>query len=264
MPALGWQCRGQLPLALRVLKSLSVAGSVGPEHSGFNAGCSDHPQPQQFNQNAGDPTLNTAIAATYILTVTLLIATPGPVVALIINTASTAGARKALLTALGTNLSSLALIALAAYIVITSAAISPVFMSAFGLLGCLFIGYLALDILSSPPAPELIACMNESSMHGGLWRGFILGISNPKDIIFFIAFFPQFMQITPSPKHSLLLLSLLWVVIDFAVLGAYIAITRKMISHISKRFISKFSGTALMLVALLGTIYNAHDLIRLL
>jgi hypothetical protein len=37
-----------------------------------------------------------------------------------------------------------------------------------------------------------------------------------------------------------------------------------MISHISKRFISKFSGAALMLVALLGTIYNAHDLLRLL
>ena len=208
--------------------------------------------------------MNSAIAATYILTVTLLIATPGPVVALIINTASASGPRKAVATAIGTNLSSLALIALASYIVITSAAVSPVFMGIFGLLGCLFIGYLALDTLASPSDPELVDRDPGSSMHGGLLRGIILGISNPKDIIFFVAFFPQFIHITPSPGSSLLLLALFWVVIDFAVLGAYIAITRKMADHISNRLIAKLSGAALMLVALLGTIYNARDLIRLL
>jgi threonine/homoserine/homoserine lactone efflux protein len=201
------------------------------------------------------------MVVTYILTVTLLIATPGPVVALVINTASTAGPRKALSTAIGTNLASLALIALASYIVLTSAAISPVLMGVLGLLGCLFIGYLAFEALAARPDPELI---DSRSMHGGLWRGLLLGISNPKDIIFFIAFFPQFIQATPSPEHSLLLLSLLWVVIDFSVLGAYILVTRRLVSHVSQRLISRCSGAALLLVALLGTIYNTRDLLRLL
>ncbi|MGE8372536.1 MAG: LysE family translocator, partial [Pseudomonas putida] len=39
--------------------------------------------------------MNTALTATYALTVLLLIATPGPVVALIVNTAAASGARKA-------------------------------------------------------------------------------------------------------------------------------------------------------------------------
>ncbi|WP_421568647.1 LysE family translocator [Stenotrophomonas sp. PD6] len=204
------------------------------------------------------------MVVTYILTVTLLIATPGPVVALVINTASTAGPRKALSTAIGTNLSSLALIAIASYIVLTSAAISPVFLGIFGLLGCLFIGYLAFDALAARPDPELIESRTGSSMHGGLWRGVLLGISNPKDIIFFIAFFPQFIHATPSPEHSLLLLSLLWVVIDFLILGAYILVTKKMESYLSQRLISRCSGAALLLVALLGTIYNTRDLLRVL
>lgn len=91
-----------------------------------------------------------------------------------------------------------------------------------------------------------------------------MGVSNPKDIIFFVAFFPQFMLITPSPKHSLLLLSVLWVLIDLSVLGAYILITRKLVSQISERLISRCAGAALLLVALFGTAYNGRDLLRLL
>lgn len=169
------------------------------------------------------------------------------------------------MTAIGTNLASLGLISLAAYTVIASVAVSPVFMSIFGLFGCVFIGYLALDALSRrPDQASTVDSDTGSTVHGGLWRGLLLGISNPKDIIFFVAFFPQFIQITPSPKHSLLLLSVLWVVIDLSVLGAYILITRKLVSHISERLISRCAGAALLLVALSGTAYNGRDLLRLL
>src|SRR5690606_15519295 len=59
--------------------------------------------------------VNTALTATYALTVLLLIATPGPVVALIVNTAAACGTRKALFTAVGTNWASLVLIGAAAW-----------------------------------------------------------------------------------------------------------------------------------------------------
>lgn len=94
--------------------------------------------------------MNTALTATYALTVLLLIATPGPVVALIVNTAAASGSRKAMFTAVGTNWASLVLIGAAAWIILTSAAIDKTWLSTMSLLGCLFIGYIAMGTLRTP------------------------------------------------------------------------------------------------------------------
>lgn len=206
--------------------------------------------------------MNTALTATYALTVLLLIATPGPVVALIINTAAASGSRKAMFTAIGTNWASLVLIGAAAWIILTSAAIDKAWLSVMSLLGCLFIGYTAVgtlrDALQAPAAeaPGELA----KPARSGLLQGFMVGISNPKDIIFFIAFFPQFIQITESFGKSMVVLSLLWVAIDFAVLSLYIFAIGKIASQRSNRMISLASGIALLLIAAAGLLYNLREL----
>ena len=212
--------------------------------------------------------MNTALTATYALTVLLLIATPGPVVALIVNTAAASGPRKALFTALGTNWASLVLIGAAAWVIMTSAAIDPAWLNGMSLLGCLFIGYIAVatlrEALSAPPATAQVtpagAAPAPRSAKGGLWQGFMVGISNPKDIIFFISFFPQFIQVTSSFERSMVVLSLLWVAIDFAVLSLYIFAIGRLASERSSRLISLASGVALLLIAMAGLLYNLHAL----
>nr|WP_219858007.1 MULTISPECIES: LysE family translocator [Pseudomonas] len=207
--------------------------------------------------------VNTALTATYALTVLLLIATPGPVVALIVNTAAASGSRKAIFTALGTNWASLVLIGAAAWIILTSAAIDRAWLGAMSLLGCLFIGYIAVGTLREAlkaPHPNHEPDMAKPAGRGGLWQGFMVGISNPKDIIFFIAFFPQFIQITESFGKSMVVLSLLWIVIDFAVLSLYIFAIGKIASARSHRFISLASGVALLLIAIGGLLYNLREL----
>ena len=207
--------------------------------------------------------MNTALTATYALTVLLLIATPGPVVALIVNTAAASGSRKAIFTALGTNWASLVLIGAAAWIILTSAAIDRAWLSAMSLLGCLFIGYIAVGTLREAlgsPQPDQRSESARTASRGGLWQGFMVGISNPKDIIFFIAFFPQFIQITESFGKSMVVLSLLWIVIDFAVLSLYIFAIGKIASARSQRFISIASGVALLLIAIGGLLYNLKEL----
>ena len=47
----------------------------------------------------------------------------------------------------------------------------------------------------------------------------LVGISNPKDIIFFSAFFPQFVSISPHLDLSLTILTLTWIVLDFLTLS---------------------------------------------
>lgn len=208
--------------------------------------------------------MNTALTATYALTVLLLIATPGPVVALIVNTAAASGSRKALFTAVGTNWASLVLIGAAAWIIMTSAAIDKAWLNGMSLLGCLFIGYIAVgtlrDALQAPPAASDTPAPVAKPGRGGLWQGFMVGISNPKDIIFFISFFPQFIQITESFEKSMVVLSLLWIAIDFAVLSLYIFAIGKIASQRSNRLISLASGVALLLIALGGLAYNFREL----
>jgi threonine/homoserine/homoserine lactone efflux protein len=210
--------------------------------------------------------VNTALTLTYALTVLLLIATPGPVVALIVNTAAASGSRKAMFTAVGTNWASLVLIGAAAWVILTSAAIDKAWLSAMSLLGCLFIGYIAVGTLREclqAPAHEVtdVADIQPAKAgRGGLWQGFMVGISNPKDIIFFIAFFPQFIQITESFGKSMVVLSLLWVLIDFAVLSLYIFAIGKISSQRSNRLISLASGVVLLLIAAGGLAYNLKEL----
>ncbi|GAB7533303.1 LysE family translocator [Pseudomonas sp. 3A(2025)] len=199
--------------------------------------------------------MNIALTLTYIATVLLLIATPGPVVALVVNTASRTGRRQAIATALGSNAASLVLIGVAAWLIVGSTVIAAGLLTVLSLLGCLYIAWMALAILRDT-TPHTAA---KNTGSGGLQRGFVVGISNPKDIIFFLAFFPQFLQISASMATSLALLSLLWVIIDLLVLGAWIVLAGTLTRRVGGRLINRCSGVALLLIAVAGVMHNLHQ-----
>jgi threonine/homoserine/homoserine lactone efflux protein len=203
--------------------------------------------------------LNTALLVTYALTVLLLIATPGPVVALVLAAATRQGARQASMTALGSNAASLILIAVAAWAIAAGAALDPAWLLGLSVAGCLYVGYLGVETArgasSRSCAPDAPGAPVRSS---GLRQGFLVGLCNPKDILFFVAFFAQFLQVTDTFETSLALLTGLWVLIDLSVLGLYIALARHLASARHVRFVSLISGGALVLVALLGLFHNLH------
>lgn len=82
-----------------------------------------------------------------------------------------------------------------------------------------------------------------------------MGIANPKDIIFFVAFFPQFIAVTPSVGASLTLLTALWVLADFAILLAYITLLSGTALQRARRAISVLSASLLLGVAVIGVGY---------
>ncbi|MDD1015434.1 LysE family translocator [Pseudomonas rubra] len=204
--------------------------------------------------------MNSALLATYALTVLLLIASPGPVVALVVNTTARAGRKQALLTALGTNGASLVLIALAALLIISSAALNPLLLSALSVFGCLFIGYLGVSALAELRQPDA-AAEPLAPRQGGLWQGFAIGLANPKDILFFVAFFPQFIQVTEHFSHSLMLLALVWLVLDLGILGLYILAIGRLAERINRRLISAISAVVLLAIAIVGLAYNLGQLL---
>lgn len=192
----------------------------------------------------------------YALSVFMLIITPGPVVALVVNTSLVAGPRRALLTALGTNWASLVLVMVAALILSGTLAVSTTLLNWISLAGCVFIGHIALHGLmhSSTAAPAQAA--PAKTRGSGLITGFLVGISNPKDILFFVSFFPQFINVTSSFKGSIALLALVWIVIDLSILTAYIFLMRHAFALKYQRKIARASSFTLLLVAVGGAIYS--------
>lgn len=190
----------------------------------------------------------------YIISVFVLIATPGPVVALVINTSMNSGPKPALYTALGTNLASLLLALLAALIVSGSFTVNPELLSWISFFGCFFIVYLAVQGLRSKP--EALSYR----VSGGVATGFLIGISNPKDIIFFVAFFPQFIKVAGSFSTSMTLLMILWVIIDFLVLAFYIAVARQAFALKYRAIVNQAACVLLLAVAMAGIAHSGHAL----
>ncbi|MHB0777582.1 LysE family translocator [Halomonas sp. WWR20] len=211
--------------------------------------------------------MESSILAAYIISVFLLVATPGPVVALVINTSLNRGVKQAFLTVLGTNGASLILIATAVCVITGVMTINQDLISWLSLLGCLFIAYIATDSLRD------VAQSSKEKVDQGRTRevsernfsarcftkGFAVGISNPKDIIFFVAFFPQFISITNSFSSSVTVLTILWVTIDLSILSLYIFFMQHRLVRNYQQAIAFLSSIALLAIAAIGFIYTISE-----
>lgn len=208
--------------------------------------------------------MNILLLFTYFIAVLTLLLTPGPVVSLVIGTAANQGAKQAIKTALGTNLASLVLIALSTLILIGSLVINPLYFLIFTILGCLYLVYTAVQIIAHSIKTSIKKHNNlDKSKNGNFLKGFIVGISNPKDILFFISFFPQFTSITSSLTTSMTLLTVIWVIIDLSILSLYsLAINKYLNNTKAKLYLGIFSGVTLLLIALTGFYYNVLKIIN--
>lgn len=180
-----------------------------------------------------------------------MIATPGPVMLLVASAGLKGGYKKALHTIVGTNLASLVLIATSVLILKGFLNIASHWFDLIKILGCLYIAYLGVQIVRE------VLCQKQnheisSQVQGGFKQGFLVGISNPKDIIFFASFFTQFMHVTHNLDQSLILLTLSWIILDFATLSVvylgFNALSKSKIYH----KILLGCGVILIAVALYG------------
>lgn len=188
----------------------------------------------------------------YCLAVVIMIATPGPVMLLVASAGLKGGFQKALRTIFGTNFASLILIALSILILKGILQIAEHWFVLIKALGCLYILYLGVQIIKEAIVEQPQSLVVNDYVSGGFKQGFFVGISNPKDIIFFAAFFPQFVGITPSLDLSLIILTLSWIVLDFLTLSL-VYLFFKRLSH-SKAYLKILGicGLILVIVALYG------------
>lgn len=187
----------------------------------------------------------------YVLSVIVFIITPGPVTALILKNTSSGGFKKAFWTILGTDAGSLILIGFALLGILGIFSISNDFFTIFSFCGAVFIFFLGLWGLIG----DLRRASFESKVRssGAFGAGFILTVSNPKEIIFIMTFLPQFTQILPDLHASLALLVGLWVGLDiFTLCLLSFAVSKLKALESYSKYICLLSDMILMFVGVLG------------
>ncbi|WP_180156178.1 LysE family translocator [Acinetobacter sp. YH12045] len=188
----------------------------------------------------------------YCVAVIVMIATPGPVMLLVASAGLQGGYKKAFQTIVGTNFASLILIVLSVCILKGILNVNADWLDGIKILGCLYIAYIGFDILKEVTIQPTAQSLQLKAAQGGFKKGLIVGISNPKDIIFFASFFPQFVGITPHLNLSLIVLTLSWIVLDFATLSlVYLSFHRLSKSRWYKKLLA-LCGLILVVVAIYG------------
>lgn len=181
-----------------------------------------------------------------------MIATPGPVMLLVASAGLQGGYRKALQTIFGTNFASLILIVLSVCILKGILNINEYWLNGIKILGCLYIAYIGLDILKEVFTTHVEQPMQLKAAQGGFKQGLLVGISNPKDIIFFASFFPKFVGITSDMNLSFSVLTISWIILDFATLSlVYLSFNSLSQSQLYPKLLAA-CGMILVVVALYG------------
>ena len=127
----------------------------------------------------------------FLLAVLALLIIPGTDMAFVMANGIAYGRRGALYSALGISAGRLVLAAATALLVAATLAISPSVLLALQIVGCLYLLCVAMRTIFPRPGPTDTYAPAPTS--GNLFlRGAITNISNPKALIFFSAFIPQF------------------------------------------------------------------------
>ncbi len=184
----------------------------------------------------------------YLATVFLIIVTPGPSALLVIQHSTMFGAKKCIYNALGSICASFILIAIS--LAGIAFLLNEFWMNILSILGAILLIYVGLSGFRN------IEINNEGSyVHENLAlfkESFFTGISNPKDIIFFITLLPQFINQSIPYILSATSLTAGWVITDFSVMMGYAVIAHVIARRFDQSAVNRLRKVSGMLIVIIG------------
>lgn len=188
---------------------------------------------------------------TFTLACIAIVIVPGPSVTVIIANSLRQGSRAGLMNVAGTQFGLLImLVILALGLQTIVAAIGHVFVY-LKLLGAAYLIYLGVQLWKSDGKLADPKAMNAKtrSMKGYFWQGFFVIWANPKALLFFGAFIPQFVNPTGNAVLQTMVLGGIFMIVATILDTLYALASGKtgtLLSQTNVRLIERFSGTALI------------------
>jgi len=193
------------------------------------------------------------VLATFLATCVLLAVTPGPNMSLIVANTTAHGLKAGLVTLAGTGSAMAVLVAIAAFGMTSVMRLMADWFDVIRWLGAVYLAWLGAsqlykvwrgtggDMVGTVVAPP----------RGGRWylQGVLVGLSNPKVLLFLGAFLPQFVSVAAPPEPQLALLAIVFVVVLVAVDVVYTIAIARMRARLEQRHFRKLdvaSGALLL------------------
>jgi threonine/homoserine/homoserine lactone efflux protein len=166
------------------------------------------------------PPLSNTLA--FALAAAAIIVIPGPSVLFVIGRSISLGRRGGLLSVLGNELGGIPLIAAVAFGVGTIVSESIVVFSVVKVAGALYLTYLGIQTIRHRKDGAAEESAAPTSPGRIVLQGFLVGVTNPKTIVFFIAVLPQFVDYGHGMiPAQMLVLGLVFTVVAFALDGTW-------------------------------------------
>ena len=158
----------------------------------------------------------------YLAAVALLVLSPGPTMLMCVTTALNSGPRQAMTGVAGSVSAVLCVMALSALGLGALLAASEAAFTAAKVVGAAYLIWLGIKTYRSEGvALETSAATQAPSGRSFFLRGFLIGASNPKALLFFVAFFPQFLNPALPFAPQFAILALTFAGFEFTVLAIY-------------------------------------------
>jgi threonine/homoserine/homoserine lactone efflux protein len=159
---------------------------------------------------------DTATLTAYTVACVVLFITPGPDMSLFLARTISGGRRLGLASVMGANLGCCLHTFAAALGLSALLAASAAAFTGLKVVGALYLLWLAYDTLRNGSALNVRADKAApASVSKTFWAGMLVNITNPKVVLFFITFLPQFVSATdPHATSKLLFLGLYFVVVN--------------------------------------------------
>lgn len=201
----------------------------------------------------------------YVSLAAAVIASPGPSALLCVSHAVRHGVRRSVATIVGGMTASMVLMGLSALGLGAVIAASDTLFQAIKWAGAAYLLYLGIttwraqpegetatpvapDAASEAPAPGLRSAPTRIGWLTLYRKGLMVGIGNPKDLLFFSALFPQFLDASAPVAGQLSVLALTWLVLDGSIMLAYVLCGAKLLARLGQggagRWFQRVTGGA--------------------
>lgn len=196
-----------------------------------------------------------SIYLSYAIAVFLLISSPGPVISLVIADAKHGWP---IGTLIGSAISALLLLTAALLFIHFALVVDEQLLDIGRVLGGAYLAYLGGRLFLSKQAIAITSGHHKDCF----WRAMKVGLSNPKDILFLLAFLPSFIIPEQSLLEQSLILLVIWAVIDMSIMLVYAGAAKRLLSYPFFHSLLHYLPSAFML--LLGTLSSYLGIISLL